>query len=377
MAGGDQTGQDLFVQASHAYLGGNIGQAVEILDRAITAAPAGDPILAFLLVQKVGWLRESGHPEESAKALAEVTRELERLPRAGNETQWASVRMEQGMAAHKRGDFTGAETLLAEARELAEESPARDLILTDVFANQASLYLDQGRLSDAQNALYAALEIDQRVGNKRSESNDLNMLGLVYKQLGDPDTGQVYLRKAFEVAYQAGLPREATDAMTNLASLMDDAGDHAGAAEIFRQVGQFHAEGGDESGEACSVANQGVAASLAGDQDRAAQLLSRSHELHLAAGNRLHAVQDQLNLSNVEARRGNLDQALSYAEEALAAAREFGLVELLWATEYTVATCRVGLAKEAGAGSGGSSSSRPPWPAIAGRPMSWNCSGRK
>lgn len=353
MAGGDQTGQDLFVQASDAYLGGNIGRAVEILDEAIAAAPGGDPILAFLLVQKVGWLRESGHPEESAEALAGVTRELERLPRAGNETQWASVRMEQGMAAHKRGDFTGAEALLAEAQELAKESPARDLILTDVFANQASLYLDQGRLSDAQNALYAALEIDQRVGNKRSESNDLNMLGLVYKQLGDPDTGQVYLRKAFEVAYQAGLPREATDAMSNLASLMDDAGDHAGAADIFRQVGQFHTEGGDESGEACSVANQGVAASLAGDQERAAILLSRSHELHLAGGNRLHAVQDQLNLSNVEARRGNLDKALSYAEEALAASLEFGLVELLWAAEYTVARCRVSLAKEAGAESKG------------------------
>jgi CHAT domain-containing protein/Tfp pilus assembly protein PilF len=237
--------------------------------------------------------------------------------------------------------------LLAEAEELAKESPARDLILTDVFANQASLYMDEGKLSEAQNALYAGLEIDQRVGNKRSESNDLNMLGLVYRRLGDSDTARVYLEKAFAVAYEAGLPREASDAMTNLAALMDDAGDHAGAAEIFRQVGQFHAEGGDESGEACSVANQGVAASLAGDQERAVTLLTRSHELHLAAGNRLHAVQDQLNLSNAEAGRGNLEKALSYAQDALAAAREFGLVELLWATEYTVARCRVSLVTKA------------------------------
>ena len=348
MAGRDQESQDLFVQADRAYLGGNIGRALEVLDQALAAAPEGDPMRAFLLVQKVGWLRESGHPEESAETLAEVTRELEQLPPAGNETQWSSVRMEQGMAAHKRGDFTDADTLLAEAEELAKESPARDLILTDVFANQASLYLDQGRLSDAQNALHAALEIDHRVGNKRSESNDLNMLGMVYKSLGDPGTAQAYLRKAFEVAYEAGLPGEAADAMANLASLMDDAGDHAGAAEIFRQIGEFRAEGGDESGEACSVANQGVAASLAGDQERAATLLARSHELHLATGNTLHAVQDQLNLSNVETRRGNLAEALSYAEKALAAAREFGLVELLWATEYMVASSRASLAAEAG-----------------------------
>ena len=140
MAGGDQESQDLFIQASQAYLGGNIGRALTVLDEALAAAPEGDPVVTFLLVQKVGWLRESGHPGESARALAEVTRELERLPQAGNETQWSSVRMEQGMAAHKRGDFTDAEALLAEAEELAKKSPARELILTDVYANQASLY---------------------------------------------------------------------------------------------------------------------------------------------------------------------------------------------------------------------------------------------
>lgn len=349
MGGGDKPGEDLFAQASHVYLSGDVGRALRILDEAIAAAPEGDPIGPFLLIQKVGWLRESGHPEQSAEVLAEAGRELERLPRAGNETQWASVRMEQGMAAHNRGDFATAEALLTEAEGFASKSPARDLMLTDVFANQASLYLDQGRLSDAQNVLYRALEIDQRVGNKRSESNDLNMLGLAYKQLGDTSTAEVYLRKAFEVAFQAGLQKEATDAMTNLAALMDDAGDHEGAAEIFRQVGQFRTQSGDEAGEACSVANQGVAASLAGEHDRAAELLKRSHGLHLAAGNTLHAVQDQLNLSNVEAGRGNLAQALAYAEEALAAAREFGLVELMWATEYTVARCRVGVVTEAGA----------------------------
>ena len=98
--------------------------------------------------------------------------------------------------------------------------------LPDVYANQARLYLGQGRLSDAQDVLFAALEIDQRVGNKRSESNDLNMLGQVYGGLGDADTSAAYLTKAFDVAYEVGLTREATDAMINIAALMDDAGDH-------------------------------------------------------------------------------------------------------------------------------------------------------
>ena len=82
-------------------------------------------------------------------------------------------------------------------------------------------------------------------------------------------------------------------------------------------------------------------------------LFTRSHELHLAAGNRLHGVQDLLNLSSVETMRDHHDQALSYAEEALAAARDFGLIELLWCAEYAVATCRTNLARDSDDGSGG------------------------
>ena len=324
---------------------GTAWQALQLLDEGIAVLPADAATArALILLQKAQWLRESGYPEDGAKTLDETVRELDRLPRAGHETEWQGVCTEQGVVAHSRGDFKAAEAFLAEAATLAQQSPLRDLYLPDVYANQASLYIDQGQLSKAQDVLLAALEIDQRVGNKRSESNDLNMLGLVYGSLGDRETSRAYLERAFEVAYKAQLMREATDAMTNLAALMDDAGDHEGAAEIFRNIGRMRADGGDESAAACSVANQGVAASMAGDLERAVTLLTRSHELHKEAGNWLHSVQDLLNLSNTEARRHRYDQALSYAEQALAGAHEYGLIELLWAAEDAVATWRAAVA---------------------------------
>ena len=342
----------LFGLATIAYHSGSHRQALQLLDEAIAKAPGDDSAQrANLLLQKAGWLRESGDPEEAARALDDTARELDRLPRAGHKREWSLLRMEQGVTAKERGDFKAAEAFLAEAETLSREVGARDL-LTDVFANQASLYLDQGRLSSAQDVLLAALELDQRLGYKREESNDLNMLGLVYERLGDAGTSRAYFTRAFEVADQNGFVREALDARANLANLMDDAGDHEGAAEIYKEIGQARAEGGDESGVACSVANQGIAAFRSGNLEQAATLLTRSHGLHLAAGNQLHSVQDQLHLSGVESQRGNLDKALTYAEQALAAAREFGLVELLWGAEYTVASCRVALAKQSNGGSG-------------------------
>ena len=133
------------------------------------------------------------------------------------------------------------------------------------------------------------------------------------------------------------------------------------------------ADGGDESGVACSVANQGVAASQAGDLERAMTLLTRSHQLHQAAGNWLHSVQDLLNLSNTEARRSRFGQALSYAEQALAAAHEHGLVELLWAAEYAVANYRTVCWRHRNRPTKKSAIERPSR-ATGGPPMSWSCS---
>jgi CHAT domain-containing protein/Tfp pilus assembly protein PilF len=339
----------LFSRATAAYVSGDIRQALQLLDEAAALVPGDDAAqLSLLLLQKAGWLREGGYVEDAASTLRNAVREVERLPVSGHEAVWSLLRMEQGRVAKRQGDFKAAEAFLAEAETLAEESPEqeRDLNLPDVYANQASLYLSQGRLSDAQHALLAALEIDQRVGNKRNESNDLNMLGQVSGELGETDTARAYFTKAIQVASQNGLTREEWQARSNMAAQMNLAGDHQAAAELFSTLGNMEAEGGDESGLACSVANQGVAAARAGDLEQAVTLLTRSHELHMAAGNWLHSVQDMINLSGTEEQLGHFDRALSHAQEALESARKFGLVEMLWQAESSVADRRMKLAAQ-------------------------------
>ena len=335
--------------AVDAYHAGDSRRAFQLLDDAIAKLARDDAAQrAVMLVQKASWLREGGYPEDCAKTLGKAAHELDQLPRSGHETEWSMLRKEQGMVAQERGDFQAAEALFDDAETLARQSPVRDLVLTDVLDNKASLYTQQGRLSDAQDVLLAALEIDQRVGNKIGEFNDLNKLGLIYGDLGDADTSRAYLTKALEVAYQNGLTREVMDAKTNLAALMDNAGDHRGATDRFKEIERGRAESDDRWGEACSVANQGVSAVHAGDLEHAQALFMRSYEMHLAAGNWLHSVHDQLNLSGVAIERGHFEEALSYAQEAVAAARRFGLVELQWATEYTIARCQAYLAAKSG-----------------------------
>ena len=343
----DSSAMSRWQEASAAYLGGNSRLAVELLDKALAAVPAADARLrSYMLLQKVEWARESGRGEEAEAALNEAVPLVEQMPAKGYESEWAGLRLAQAYLARARGDFAAAEAFYSDAAALAACSPARDLLLPDVYANQAAIYLEQGKLGDAQKALMTALEFDQRVGNKRSESNDLNMLGLVAKRRGDADTAKAYFLKAFNVAHQGGLVRQAMDAITNFSAYLDDAGDHEKAAELFRESAVLLADAGDEAGLACAIANQGVAMAKTGDFNGAVAYLSRSRQLHLAAGNQLHAIGDLINLSNAEAQLGRHDQALAYAKEALSGAEDFGLIEMLWRAEYQVASSRAILAAE-------------------------------
>jgi CHAT domain-containing protein len=344
---GNEQALQLMQQASAAYLGGDSGQALELLDQAL-AERADDPSLrATMLLQKAEWLSESGRGAAAAAALDEAIPLVEGVPVEGHELEWSGLRSAQAFVARRRGDFSAAEGLYAQAADFAARTPLPDMLLSDIYANQAAVYMETGRLGEAQDILLKALEVDQRTGNKRGESNDLNMLGLVSKRRGDAETAKAYLVKAFTVATEHELVREAANAMSNLGAYLDDEGDHERAASIFRLAAEALGEhGGDESALACSVANQGVALAQTGDLEGAIAMLTRSRQLHLAAANPLHAVADLINLSHFESRLDRRESALEHAEEALRDAQEYGLVEMLWRAEHQVASCRREIAFE-------------------------------
>jgi len=96
---GNET-MELLDRATAAHSGGDTGLALRLVDDAIARLPGDDHALrTFVLVQKAGWLRESGAPSEAAGILEEVARELDRLPVSGYEAQRASLRMEQALHA--------------------------------------------------------------------------------------------------------------------------------------------------------------------------------------------------------------------------------------------------------------------------------------
>ena len=327
--------------AREIYLAGDTRQALHLLTEALSEGPSDPSLFALILTQKAEWARESGRLELAEASLRAAAHFVEKMPVAGHETEWSMLRGTQGFLAQADGDYPAAERFFEQAADLSEGHPLGEFDRSDIYANQAGVYLMLGKLGKAQQVTLKALELDQRLGNARGESNDLNVLGLISQQRGDDETARAYFAKAAAIAKRNGLNREAMAALDNLRGTLDQPADQALAAELGRESEALRADSADSARLACDLAGLGVQAVRSGDYERAVGFLVRSQELHLASGNAVHAVGDLINLAAAETRLGRYDEALDHAEQALRGAREFGVTDQLWRAEYHIASSRL------------------------------------
>ena len=216
----EMVGKTLAEATRHQFTGETATalQMLEELERLVRLARHKS--LPMILIQKAGWLRELGRPEEAKAALGEADTHSGDLP----ELMLPNLRMEQAIVARQAGDLKRAESLLDEARSKAAGSKIELFVMSDILANLSSVYADEGRLEDAQTALLTALEYDAKTGDPRALASNLNMLGLLYDDAGDRESARVYLTQSRDIAAEAGLVKEASDATHNLAALLDKEG---------------------------------------------------------------------------------------------------------------------------------------------------------
>jgi DNA-binding NarL/FixJ family response regulator/tetratricopeptide (TPR) repeat protein len=128
----------------------------------------------------------------------------------------------------------GAEAVAAAERALAimpeeEEGGVRPLIL----AWLARMRLLRGNFQDAIEDGERALELAVAAGDRASESNLLNTLGMAKAHVQQVDEGVALLRRAIEIAFAAGDLDGASNAYCNLADMLGMAGRTTQALEVM------------------------------------------------------------------------------------------------------------------------------------------------
>ncbi len=323
-------------KATQLQLRGETQASIDMLDELeARARQSGHRTLAYILIQKAGWLRELGRREEAKSALEGAESACLAIP--AQFSPLAALRMEQGIVARQAGDLVKAESVLNEAQKLVDGTPLEVVMMSDILANLSTVYSDQGRLEDAQTALLKALEYDQKTGDARALASNLNMLGLAYLNAGDRKTARLYLTQSREVATAAGLAKERADATQNLAIVSEQEGNFSEAKAGFQKALEEATRTGRRADIASAKSSLGILAARAGQFADADNLFAEAYQLHSDLGLADFCATDLINLSQNSLSLHHGQAALDHARAALAMSEKHGPLNLLWAAHYCVA----------------------------------------
>jgi len=332
--------------ATRSYRAGDTETAIQMLEYLESLArPNNHPGLAYALIQRAGWLRELGRPNEARAALQEAEESSRKLPPAIAPVP--ALKMEQGIVARQAGDLPRAEALLDEARELVKGSPLELAMMSDLLANLSSVYSDQGRTEDAQSALLQALEFDEKTGDQRAQASNLNMLGLLYSTAGDRKTARIYLTRSKEIASDAGLVKELADATHNLAILSDQEGSASEAKKGFLSALEAAERSRRSPDIASAKTSLGILAARDGNFQQAHDLLASAFAIHSELGLPAFSISDLINLSQVSLSLNDPAGAWDYIQQAFALIEQHGLIESLWAVHLVSARVQMARLKQA------------------------------
>ncbi|MGY1673073.1 CHAT domain-containing protein [Geodermatophilus sp. SYSU D00710] len=309
------------------------------MDEAVRVAgtqPRGARALALLAQARLR--REAGASTAGHQALAAVQKVTDQLPQQDRPAVAVQLWIEQGIRAKEAGDLGQAQRLFERAAAEAEQMPD---VRASALANLGDVFLHRGRLDEARRNLERAVRASADADDRRGEAAGLNLLGLALRTAGDLNGAIDHWWSAIRTALAEGLPKQATDALTNLLAHsreLPDADVHA----LLRQVLDWYASSALED-EALIVGGV-LADHLArdGDPEAARQLLAEIRDEHLRGGRMIPAVYDLLNLTNLEITYGHYGSAADHARLLVQEVERLGLLELLCPAYLALAKTHLG-----------------------------------
>jgi LuxR family glucitol operon transcriptional activator len=211
----------------------------------------------------------------------------------------------------------------------------RDDVLAPTYCAIAWVLSQQGQHIEAERSLNAALDTQQRLGDKRWQIEILSRQAQVIRRSGDIERAENICRIAFE--FVDDLPQiEAAFARAELdyeaGKIARDRGEWLSAQQHFLKTQRVYFIDEEQSTFNPERA-WGVDGNIAyvlhqvGQLEEAAERYSRSLAFFREAGGRGYMTTLLVRLAALEEQRGNLPAALEYAREALEWSRKLGMVQ--------------------------------------------------
>lgn len=257
--------------------------------------------------------------------------------------------------------------LVARYERMLPLVPSEAIDAAIISGNLGLCYRSLGLLERATEFVTHAVDLTERLGDRREQAKQLSNLGLCESVRGNTRRAVEHLRRSLNLSVELEELTSAVSALTNLAVCLMTLGELAQAATMLRQALEIADRYGWAEEQANILANLGVCARRQGQAQDAISLFERALDLEQRLGRlggvaaalgslgncygdlndeersldhhqRALAVEEQLgreegialahgNLGSCFARRGDFHLALGYFRRALASEERLGLLE--------------------------------------------------
>ena len=169
-----------------------------------------------------------------------------------------------------------------------------------------------------------SMEIDQRLGLKRSLAINHVEMGTVQSMIGKPDAALASYNQALQIQKEIGVKKEMGDTFIDMGGVYQDRGQYDKALQMFKDSLQIQRETGDEKFQGICLNNIGVVYLAQADVDNALTYLQQALQLREKLNVPGDIAETVDNIGNAYSRLGRYDEALSSFMRSLDLARKAG-----------------------------------------------------
>jgi CHAT domain-containing protein/Tfp pilus assembly protein PilF len=187
-----------------------------------------------------------------------------------------------------------------------------------------SVYRFLGEYQKALDYFSQALPLVRRLGDRRAEVSTLNSIGLVYSAFGENQKALEYLQQALPLFQTAGERRSQASTLNTIGLVYSNLEEHQKALEYYSQALALWRAIGDRGSEGTILSNIGVIYYKLGENQKALEYYNQALSIRHAVGDRRGEAITLNNIGLVYRDRRENQKALEYFSQALPLLRATG-----------------------------------------------------
>ncbi len=278
--------------------------------------------------------------ERLGEAGPELVRTLALSREAGDKVHEAFALGFLGLAKNWQGDYTEADQLQAAGLQSARDSGVLLPLCWSLFLSSVVLG-SKGEYDKAYATAQEGLTLCEKVGDEVMYQRDLNVLGWLWNELGDPERAVDFNRRCADGARKRGDPETLANAEINIGDTFISQGELALAAEILDGVHRLVKDPATSDWMKWRYSTH-LFASLGdlwlarGDHDRARSWADQCLEIATRTDARKNLVKGWRLKGEIATARRQWDEARTTLDQALAIAQQIGNPGQLWKTHAAI-----------------------------------------